>query len=146
MTRRSKMIISILMITLFTLQFALPVIAVDEVNYFCVDIKPGSDPNGVNIGKKGVLPVAILGHDIFDVTDIDPDTIVILNGTKGVPALRFAYEDVDKDGYMDMIFHFYTPDLGITLFTEGLDLTGELYDGSLYSGWDAIKVVGKEKK
>ena len=40
-----------------------------------IDIKPGSDPNSINLSAKGVLPVAILGAENFDVTEIDPTTV-----------------------------------------------------------------------
>ena len=41
-----------------------------EIEVF-VDIKPGSCPNPLNTGSKGVLPVAIAGTVDFDVTVID---------------------------------------------------------------------------
>ncbi len=40
-----------------------------------VDIKPTSCPNPVNAGGEGVLPVAILGTEEVDVTQIDPASI-----------------------------------------------------------------------
>jgi len=41
-----------------------------------IDIKPGSSPNSINLKSKGVVPVAILGTDDFDVSDVDPDTVI----------------------------------------------------------------------
>jgi len=40
-----------------------------------VDIKPSSCPNPLNVKSKGVIPVAILGTEDFDVTQIDPESI-----------------------------------------------------------------------
>ena len=40
-----------------------------------IDIKPTSCPNPLNLKSKGVLPVAILGTENFDVTQIDPTTV-----------------------------------------------------------------------
>ncbi len=37
-----------------------------------IDIKPGSDPNCFNINGHGVILVAILGSETFDVTLVDP--------------------------------------------------------------------------
>jgi len=34
------------------------------------DIKPGSCPNPINLGSNGVVPVAIVGNENFDVNDI----------------------------------------------------------------------------
>jgi hypothetical protein len=55
-----------------------------------VDIKPGSCPNPLNVKSKGVLPVAILGTEDFDVGMIDPTSIMLA----GVSAIRSSYEDV----------------------------------------------------
>jgi hypothetical protein len=40
-----------------------------------IDIKPGSDPNSINPKSMGVVPVAILGSDNFDVTEVDVTTL-----------------------------------------------------------------------
>lgn len=39
------------------------------------DINSGSDPNCFNFSSHGVIPVAILGSDTFDVLDIDTSTL-----------------------------------------------------------------------
>jgi hypothetical protein len=54
-----------------------------------VDIKPGSCPNPLNTGAKGVLPVAIMGTDDWDVTQVDPASIRL----EGVSPLRWSLED-----------------------------------------------------
>lgn len=40
-----------------------------------LDIKPGSCPNPLNHRSRGVLPVALLGTDSFDVSNIDVSTL-----------------------------------------------------------------------
>lgn len=82
-----------------------------------IDIKPQSCPNPVMARSKGVLPVAILGTEDFDVSTIDICTIQLA----GVSPLRSSFEDVatplDKeeecdchsegpDGYMDLTLKF----------------------------------------
>lgn len=84
-----------------------------------VDIKPTNCPNPLNVKSKGVLPVAILGSGDFDVTTIDPASIVL----EGVPAIRSNFEDVatpvtdgnececteeGPDGYLDLTLKFET--------------------------------------
>jgi len=60
-----------------------------------VDIKPGSCPNPLNPKSGGVLPVAVLGSEDFDVTTIDPCTIALnYEGKSGPAPIRSAYEDV----------------------------------------------------
>jgi len=90
-----------------------------------IDIKPQSCPNPLNVKSQGVLPVAILGTDDFDVTNINPDTVTL----EGQLALKSALEDVatpyestDKtdcldcitdgpDGHLDLILHFNTQEI-----------------------------------
>lgn len=44
----------------------------DAVEVVAVDVKPGSDSNCLKVNGHGVIPVAILGSEAFDVTEIDP--------------------------------------------------------------------------
>jgi hypothetical protein len=112
-----------------------------------VDIKPGSFPNSVNLKSKGVLPVAILGTDEFDVTEVAFDTLMFgdPNGGIAVSPLRSALEDVSGDGIWDLSLKFSTAELvandalGLDT-TEGL-LTGALLDGTLIEGMDSIQIV-----
>ena len=86
-------------------------------NKVAVDIKPTSCPNPVNIKSEGMLPVAILGSDDFNVHDIDVATIQMA----GVDPNRSNYEDVTgplldaegcecsaegPDGFMDLTLKF----------------------------------------
>ena len=91
-----------------------------------IDVKPGSCPNLLNRKSKGVLPVAVLGTAEFDVTTIDPGTILLTReGCEGVAAIRWSYEDVatlftgelcdchdlNGDGYIDLTLKFDTQEL-----------------------------------
>ncbi len=134
-----------------------------------VDIKPGSCPNPLNVRSRGVLPVAILGTDEFDVRNIDPETILITReGFDGILAIRHSYEDVgipfegelcdcddlnendlNEDGYMDLILKFRVPELvdGLGLkeveSREIIPLTimGNSVDGTIIMGEDCIRVI-----
>ena len=64
---------------------------VEAVIPVALDIKPTSCPNPVKLPGKGVLPTALLGSEEFDVTSINPDSLV-LNGE--CPAVRSEIEDV----------------------------------------------------
>ncbi len=55
-----------------------------------VDIQPTSCPNPLTMTRKGVIPVAILGTEDFDVTTIDPASVKLV----GVEPLRWSLEDV----------------------------------------------------
>jgi hypothetical protein len=74
-----------------------------------IDIKPGSDPNCLNIDDHGVIPVAVLGSADFDVQTIDTETLVFAGLTpreKGNGQLSCALEDVNIDGYWDLVCQF----------------------------------------
>lgn len=132
-----------------------------------VDIKPGSWPNPINIGSKGVFAVAICGTEDFDVATIDPATVRIsMEGVEeGVPPIRWSYEDVatpytgepggghtlGADGYMDLVFHFDTQTVVDTLHLyehvgENIPLIikGNLYEvagGTPIQGQDYVWIL-----
>jgi hypothetical protein len=100
-----------------------------------VDIKPCSCPNPLNLRKKGVLAVAILGSDVFDATTVDPTVQLTRSGFGSVDPLRWSWEDVNEDGYPDLSFKFGAQEVIQTL---GLD---DLYDGDVV----VLKLTGNLK-
>ena len=104
-----------------------------------IDIKPGSDPNSINLKSKGVVPVAVLTTDLFDAATVDPETIEL----EGVAALKWAMDDVDEDGDLDLLLHFSTQELAVPLDANSTEatLTGETYDGEAFSGTDFVRIV-----
>jgi len=108
-----------------------------EVN---IDIKPGSDPNSMNLGSKGVVPVAVLTDD-FDASTVDPSTVKFA----GAAPVRWTMEDVDGDGDMDMLFHFKTQELDLDENSTEATLSGETIDGTPIEGTDTVNIVPKGK-
>jgi hypothetical protein len=130
-----------------------------------VDIKPGSCPNPLNKKSKGVLPVAVLGTEDFDVTAIDPETILLnrsCEGCEGVAPIRWSYEDVatpfegelcdchelEGDGILDLTLKFDTQELVEKLDLCPLDgqtipltITGNLKSDTPIEGEDCIWVL-----
>jgi len=100
-----------------------------------VDIKPGSCQSPLNVRSRGVLPVAILGTEGFEVETINPDTLMIhREGFDSLKPIRYSYEDVGApsegdpcvcedldgneidedsggDGIMDLTLKFSVPEL-----------------------------------
>lgn len=129
-----------------------------------VDIKPGSCPNPLNIKSKGVLAIAILGTEDFDVTKIDPASIKLgLLGDEVVSPLRWALDDVatpfegnlcdchevGSDGYLDLTFKFDKEEvvnaLGFVNDEDVLTLSivgvlEEEFGGTLLSGQDCVRI------
>ena len=129
-----------------------------------VDIKPESCPNPLNLKSKGILPVAILGSEDFDVNSIDAASIRLLD----VAPVRSNYEDVSApvidgnecdcteegpDGYTDLTLKFETEEI-VAVITDvvpdvngddilALQLTGALTDETAIQGVDCVVIRGK---
>jgi hypothetical protein len=106
-----------------------------------IDIKPGSDPNSVNPRSKGVIPVAILGSTDFDALQVIVSTVSF--GPDGAaPAHDGHVEDVNGDGFPDMVLHFRTEDTGIECGDTEATLVGETNTGGLFAATDSIRTTG----
>jgi hypothetical protein len=134
-----------------------------------VDIKPTSCRNPLSLKDKGVLPVAILGTEDFDVSQIDPATVRLGN----VTPLRWAMKDVatpyepytgkadafdctteGPDGFMDLTLKFKMQEVVADLgeVSDGdvlvLQLTGNLkeeFGGTEIVGEDVVVILKKGK-
>ena len=108
-----------------------------------IDIKPGSDPNSVNPRSKGVIPVAVLGSGEFYAPLVDFLTVEFGPG-KASPVHDGHVEDVNGDGFDDMVFHFKTQDTGIVCGDTDASLTGSTFanpDSVDIEGADSINIV-----
>jgi hypothetical protein len=104
-----------------------------------IDIKPRSDVNPVNAFGRGVIPVAILGSDVFDVADVDATTLAF-GPDEASPkhAVGGHVKDVNDDGFMDLLSHYPTPETGIAMGDTEACVTGETFDGMPLEGCDSI--------
>ena len=103
-----------------------------------LDIKPQSCRNPLSMKEKGVLPVAILGTNTFDVSQVDPATVRL----EGVAPMRWSLADVatpfepftgkadaydcndyGPDGYIDLALKFNAQEVVAAL--------GEIHDGDV---------------
>jgi hypothetical protein len=127
-----------------------------------VDIKPQSCPNPLNVKDKGMLPVAILGTEDFDVNQIDIASIRL----EGVAPVRSSYEDVatpvsdgnececttaGPDGYTDLTLKFKTQEI-VEAIGEvndadvlSLALTGVLFGERPIEGAHCVLIRGEHK-
>jgi hypothetical protein len=102
-----------------------------------IDIKSGSYPNSINLGSRGVVPVAILTSDVFDALTVDPASVLFAEAAP----LRWAAEDVDFDGDADLLFHFKTQELQLDETSNEAALTGSTFDGQDIEGIDTVEIV-----
>ena len=112
-----------------------------------IDIKPGSDPNSINLKSKGVIPVAILGSETFDVTTVDVTTLEFEGAEPAhdlTDSLVYAehLQDVNGDGFTDLVCHFWTQETGIVQGDIDATLTG-VANGVDIAGMDSVRTVGK---
>ena len=127
-----------------------------------VDIKPHSCPNPINVKSKGVLPVAILGSDTFDVSTIVATSVRLA----GVEPIRDNTGDVagpivepnecdcttaGPDGFPDLTLKFKMQDIMEAIGEVSHDdiltlpLTGVLSNETPIEGADCILIRGKFK-
>lgn len=109
-----------------------------------IDIKPGSFPNSINLKSDGVIAVAILGSASVDVTTIDPLSITLASAPvqlrrNGAPMASF--EDVNSDGYVDLVIHVSTQDLQLSSSDTQAELKGMTYNGIGIVGTDTINIT-----
>ena len=109
-----------------------------------IDVKPGSNSNCVNINGNGVIPVAILGSDLVDVSTVDLDSLAFggLNVTvRGSDNPSCGMEDTNLDGFVDLVCLFEDDPALWSIGSSSAALSGELYDGTVITGSDSICVV-----
>lgn len=106
-----------------------------------VDIKPGTSPNSINAGSKGVIPLAILSTPMLDATAVDP--LSVRFGPAGAFEIHGTghLEDVNGDGLVDLVLHFSTQDTGIKPGDTEACLRGVTRQGLTILGCDAVRTV-----
>ena len=126
---------------------AVPVYAQEEHHEIMVtiDVKPGGYPNPINLKSGGVIPVALLGSATFDVTGVNLGTVGIHpmeRPEEAVAPVRYAFSDVNNDGYMDIIFHFMTQETSFQPGDTAACLHGELNSGEHFCGHNTVVIIG----
>jgi hypothetical protein len=108
-----------------------------------IDIRPWRNPNTINLKCKGVVSVAVLTTQNFDASVVMPYSVTFA----GASPVWWRLADVDRDGDMDMLFHFRTQEL-VELNEDSTEatLTGETSDGMAFKGTDSVDIVSEGAK
>src|SRR5206468_7477500 len=111
-----------------------------------IDIKPGGVPNSINPRNKGTVPVAVLSSATFDAPSQVDRTSLTFGRTGGEPSFAFfsnVPEDVNGDGYLDLVCHFDTQATGFQPTDIQGVLKGKTVTGTPVVGRDSVKIVGR---
>jgi hypothetical protein len=109
-----------------------------------IDIKPGSYPNTINLGSNGVVPVAIFSSATFDARTVDPTTVTLASAgvrLRGNGQPMASFEDVNRDGLLDIVVHIVTEALTLTPTDTQAVLQGVTFSGIRIRGIDTVRVV-----
>lgn len=110
-----------------------------------IDIKPGSDPNSINLSSAGVIPVAILSSTSFDATTVNPDTITLAGASVKVTGKSGKYlchtEDVNNDALPDLVCQVYTAEFMIETGETVAVLLAKTFDNKSIRGEDNVRIV-----
>ena len=121
---------------------------VNRLVFETIDIRPFSPENVVVPSSHAPIPVALLGSESFDVTDVDVTTLAF--GPDGAapifdlshPFVFFlSHWDVNHDGKTDLLSKYRTQETEIALGDTEACLVGEMFDGTPFEGCDGISTV-----
>lgn len=115
------------------------------------NVKPESNPSPINLRSRGVTPMAIYGSDELDVSKIIRNTVLVNDDGSfddGASGSKFKVEDVNKDGFRDLLFKVNTQDLA-QYFSPGdteVFFTGDLVGGMQFlamhdNAFDPLKIM-----
>jgi hypothetical protein len=108
-----------------------------------IDIRPRNPANRINLSSQGVVRVALLGTADFEVAEVEAETLAF--GPAGATLANRRgphFEDVNDDGFTDLVGHFRVQEAGIALGDGEACLVGETSDESRFEGCDAIWTLG----
>lgn len=106
-----------------------------------LDILPGNPNNRINLKKSGVLPVAILGGDGVDVSEINRSSLRF--GPAGAEPVHRSQGHVavgNGKGRSDLVLHFSVNDSGLGPSDSEACLSGRFVDGRAFEGCDRISI------
>lgn len=109
-----------------------------------IDVLPRDATNVINLQRGGAVSVAILSTATFDAASVDPSSICFGDGNAA--AERSCQEthgaghreDVNRDGWRDLLLHFDTDATNIDVADTSACLTGRTASGTGFFGCDAV--------
>jgi hypothetical protein len=109
-----------------------------------IDIKPGSVTNPINPASNGTTTVAILSNASLNAPSAVDTSSLMFGRTGAEQSLAFcdsSGEDVNGDGLLDLVCHFYTQNTGFQAGDAKGVLKGRTIGGSLIKGDDLVRIA-----
>lgn len=112
-----------------------------------IDVRPGAARNFVNPKSHGMLMVAVLGGEDFDVNSLTVSSLSLAAGSSagGAQPKNSRLRDVNRDGIMDLVLQFKINELNIQQTDTELCLSGLISGGESVDACDSIEVAGGKR-
>jgi hypothetical protein len=109
------------------------------------DIKPAAEPNSINLGSSGKVPVAILSSPIFDARTVDPASVTLAGAQVALKGKGNKYmaavSDINGDALPDLIVQVDTTAFQLSAGDTEAVLEGKTNDGLCIKGMDTVRIV-----
>ena len=105
-----------------------------------IDIDPASESNRIRPESTKLVPVAILGDSGLHATSVSCASLGF--GPQQAAAKTCEIEDVNDDGYDDLVATFQANETGIACGDTEATLVGIVLDGSSILGIDFVATIG----
>jgi YVTN family beta-propeller protein len=123
---------------------AIGIVSVPPVRTVHIDVRPGSTDNEINRKAKGPLPVAIFSSADFDATLVDVGSVTLAAAPvrrKGNGTFSTEIEDVNGDGWPDLIVQIDNQMLDLPDGSVEARLVGRTTSGVRFAGTDSIRLL-----
>lgn len=113
-----------------------------------IEVKPGNDGLApLNPRSKGKIPVAILGSSEFSAINVDKTSLTFgqTGDEQSLSKCAKTGEDVNGDGFYDLVCHFENQKAGFELGDEEGTLKGKTMSGEMFEGRSVLKVLPSKK-
>ena len=98
---------------------------------------------------NGAIPVVLYGSDEFDVSQVDHTTVTLgdayemhVDNKTGEP--KRHEEDVNGDGYMDLLFHFRFDETGLSCDPDVVSFYGQTYTDQSFTSRGTVAHFGRD--
>lgn len=125
-------------------QFSITEITVrgDPIQTVAIDVKPGEkNPVTITTGDpvRGKLPIAIYGSSTFNAGNVDLGSLSFgVNGWESNPLWCNAPQDLNKDGFVDLLCHFMNNSARWEQGLTTVHLNGRTFDDAYFHGTETV--------